>query len=115
MSDVNVEVSYDDLIPNNVDLSSDRRLKRALEEWHPGYIDWWKNQGPDGFQEAQVYLRTAVGVDPAGWAKFGYVKMPEYRWGILLAPQEEDRKIAFGRHKGEPAWQESGAWPWLKL
>ncbi|NCF11309.1 MAG: benzoyl-CoA 2,3-epoxidase subunit BoxB [Gammaproteobacteria bacterium] len=106
MSDVNVQVSYDDLIPNNVNLSEDRRLKRALEEWHPGYIDWWKNQGPDGFQEAQVYLRTAVGVDPAGWAKFGYVKMPEYRWGILLAPQEEDRKIAFGRHKGEPAWQE---------
>ena len=106
MSDVNVQVSYDDLIPNNVNLSEDRRLKRALEEWHPGYIDWWKNQGPDGFQEAQVYLRTAVGVDPAGWAKFGYVKMPEYRWGILLAPQEEGRTIPFGKHKGEPAWQE---------
>jgi hypothetical protein len=25
----------------------------------------------------------------AGWAKFDYVKMPDYRWGILLAPQEE--------------------------
>ena len=24
---------------------------------------------------------------PPGWAKFGYVKMPEYRWGILLAPK----------------------------
>ena len=47
-----------------------------------------------------------MGVDKAGWAKFGYVKMPEYRWGILLAPPEEDRRIGFGRHKGEPAWQE---------
>jgi benzoyl-CoA 2,3-dioxygenase component B len=32
--------------------------------------------------------------------------MPEYRWGILLAPREEGRKIAFGKHKGEPVWQE---------
>ncbi len=62
--------------------------------------------GPEGFQEALVYLRTAVSVDPKGWAKFDYVKMPDYRWGILLAPQEEDRKIPFGRHYGEPAWQD---------
>jgi benzoyl-CoA 2,3-dioxygenase component B len=62
--------------------------------------------GPDGFQDADVYLRTAVGVDPAGWAKFGYVKMPDYRWGILLAPKVEGRTIPCGRHKGEPAWQE---------
>ncbi len=101
-----VEVNYDDLIPNNVDLSQDRSLKKALEAWHPGYIDWWKEMGPEGFQDAQVYLRTAVGVDPKGWAKFDYVKMPEYRWGILLAAKEEGRTIPFGKHKGEPAWQE---------
>ncbi len=99
-------VDYDNLIPNNVDLSSDRRLQKALEKWHPGYIDWWKQMGPDGFQDIDVYLRTAVSVDQEGWAKFGYVKMPEYRWGILLAPQEQDRKIGFGQHKGEPVWQE---------
>ena len=32
--------------------------------------------------------------------------MPEYRWGILLAPAIEGRTIPFGAHKGEPAWQE---------
>ncbi len=101
-----LHVSYDDLIPNNVNLSGDRRLQRALEAWHPGYIDWWKSMGPEGFMDAEVYLRTAVSVEPKGWAKFGYVKMPEYRWGVLLAPQEEDRKIPFGLHKGEAAWQE---------
>tara|TARA_R110002095_G_scaffold28163_3_gene28169 strand:- start:2190 stop:3752 length:1563 start_codon:yes stop_codon:yes gene_type:complete len=106
MSNATVEVNYDDLIPNNVNLSEDRALKKALEAWHPGYIDWWKSMGPEGFQESEVYLRTAVGVDPAGWATFGYVKMPDYRWGILLAPQEEGRTIPFGKHKGEPAWQE---------
>ena len=93
-SDAFVEVSYDDSIPNNVDLASDKQLQRALESWHPNYLDWWKDMGPDGFQDAEVYLRTAVGVDPAGWAKFGYVKMPQYRWGILLAPKEDGRKEA---------------------
>ncbi len=99
-------VDYDGMIPNNVGLNADPRLRRALESWHPGYLDWWRDRGPEGFQERLVYLRTAVSVDPEGWAKFGYVRMPEYRWGILLAPAIEDRKIGFGAHKGEPAWQE---------
>ena len=97
-----VEVNYDDLIPNNVDLSSDRQLLRALEQWQPEYVAWWKDMGPDGFQASDVYLRTAVGVDPAGWAKFGHVKMPAYRWGSLLAPATDGRQIPFGVHKGEP-------------
>ena len=81
-------------------------MLKALEGWHPGYINWWNDMGPEGFQESLVYLRTAVSVDPNGWAKFDYVKMPDYRWGILLAPPEENRKIPFGEHLGEPAWQE---------
>jgi benzoyl-CoA 2,3-dioxygenase component B len=32
--------------------------------------------------------------------------MPEYKWGVLLAPAVEGRTIPFGKHKGEPAWQE---------
>jgi benzoyl-CoA 2,3-dioxygenase component B len=32
--------------------------------------------------------------------------MPDYRWGILLAPKVEGRTIPCGKHKGEPAWQE---------
>ena len=99
-------VDYSTTIPNNIGLAEDRRVLKALERWHPGYIDWWKQMGPEGFQDAEVYLRTAVSVDPKGWARFGYVKMPEYRWGILLAPREEGRVIPFGIHKGEPAWQD---------
>ena len=99
-------VDYASLIPNNVDLAADRALQRALEAWHPKFLDWWRGMGPDGFQDVEVFLRTAVSVDRAGWAKFGFVKMPEYRWGILLAPAEPDRKIGFGAHKGEPVWQE---------
>jgi len=101
-----VNVEYDTLIPNNVGLSKDKRVQKALEKWHPGYINWWNDLIPQDFQNSLVYLRTAVSVDPKGWAKFDYVKMPEYRWGILLAPEVEDRKIPCGEHVGEDAWQE---------
>ena len=78
-------VDYDALIPNNVDLAGDRRLQRALESWRPRFIDWWRTLGPVAFQDNDVYLRTAVSVGQEGWANFGYVRMPEYRWGIFLA------------------------------
>jgi benzoyl-CoA 2,3-dioxygenase component B len=100
------EVDYDALIPNNVGLADDPRVQRALEAWHPGYLDWWMDMGPDGFQEAEVWLRTAISVEKSGWAKFGFVRMPEYRWGILLAPAQVGRTIPFGDHRGEPAWQD---------
>lgn len=93
-------------IPNNVDLSSDRKLQRALEEWQPKFLDWWMEMGPDGFQADEIYLRTAVSVEPSGWAHFDYVKMPDYRWGIFLVPPTADRRIAFGDHAGAPAWSE---------
>ena len=105
MSD-GIAIDYDGLIPNNVGLAGDLRVRKALETWHPQYIDWWKSMGPKGFQASQVFLRTAVGVGSDNWAKFGFVRMPEYRWGVLLAPQIEGRTIPFGAHKGEPAWQE---------
>ncbi len=101
-----MNVDYTTKIPNNVNLTEDRQVLKALEGWHPGYLDWWNDMGPEGFQESLVYLRTAVSVDPKGWAKFDYVRMPEYRWGVLLAPEEEGRLVNFGQHKGEKAWQE---------
>jgi benzoyl-CoA 2,3-epoxidase subunit B len=99
-------INYSEKIPNNVNLSEDRTLQRALEQWQPNYIDWWQDMGPEGSQNFDVYLRTAVSVDPQGWAQFGYVKMPEYRWGIFLNPAEANRKIHFGDHLGEAAWQD---------
>jgi benzoyl-CoA 2,3-dioxygenase component B len=96
----------DERIPNNVDLSGDRKLQRALEKWQPHFIDWWKEMGPAGFQTDDVYLRTAISVDKDGWANFDYVKMPDYRWGIFLAEPEPDRQIHFGDLIGQPAWQE---------
>jgi benzoyl-CoA 2,3-epoxidase subunit B len=101
-----MNIDYSQKIPNNVGLSDDRTLQRALEHWQPEFLNWWADMGPDGSAAFDVYLRTAVSVDPSGWANFGYVKMPDYRWGIFLNPAETDRRIGFGDHKGEPAWQE---------
>ncbi|QIL70016.1 benzoyl-CoA 2,3-epoxidase subunit BoxB [Diaphorobacter sp. HDW4B] len=99
-------IDYSVKIPNNVDLSGDRTLQRALESWQPNFIKWWDDVGPEGSTNHDVYLRTAVSVDPQGWAQFGYVKMRDYRWGIFLNPADQDRAIHFGDHKGEKAWQE---------
>ncbi len=93
-------------IPNNVNLSHDKRLLRALEKWQPNYLKWWREAGPANFQADQIYLRTAISVDAKGWAHFDYVRMPEYKWGIFLTPSEPDRKIGFGDFFGKPAWQE---------
>ena len=101
-----MSIDYQEKIPNNVDLADDRRLQRALEKWQPGYQRWWAEMGPDESQQMDVYLRTAISVEPGGWANYGHVKMPDYRWGIFLSPPEQDRMINFGAHKGKPAWQE---------
>lgn len=93
-------------IPNNVNLSGDKRLQRALEKWLPNYLNWWRDMGPDGFQDKEVYLRTAISVDASGWANFDYIKMPDYRWGIFLKPAEQDAKVGFGDNYGQPAYQE---------
>jgi len=101
-----MSVNYSERIPNNVGLSENRRLQRALEAWQPNYMRWWQELGPEGALDYDVYLRTAISVETDGWANFGHVKMPDYRWGIFLAKPEEGRTIAFGDHRGEPAWQE---------
>jgi benzoyl-CoA 2,3-dioxygenase component B len=99
------KIDYDAKIPNNVDLAGDRRLQRALEGWQPKFMNWWGEMGPT-LETEGVYLRTAVSVGRDGWAHFGHVNVPDYRWGIFLAERDAERKIAFGQHRGEPVWQQ---------
>jgi benzoyl-CoA 2,3-dioxygenase component B len=99
------KIDYSERIPNNVNLSDDRRLQRALEGWQPKFLDWWKTLGP-ALPTNDVYLRTAIAVGRDGWAHFSHVPMQDYRWGIFLAERDPDRTIAFGERMGEPVWQE---------
>jgi benzoyl-CoA 2,3-dioxygenase component B len=100
------DINYSEKIPNNVNLGDDRTLQRALEQWQPNFLSWWKDMGPEGSLGYDVYLRTAVSVDTGGWAHFDHVKMPDYRWGIFLTPADAARPIQFGENKGKPVWQE---------
>ena len=99
-------IDYQERIPNNIDLAGNATLQRALEHWQPRFLDWWREMGPSDFLEAEIYLRTATSVDAKGWASWGAVKMPDYRWGIFLAEPEPDRTIGFGDVMGTPAWQQ---------
>ena len=101
-----MSINYAEKIPNNVDLANDRTLQRALEHWQPHFLEWWHEMGPSDFEKADVYLRTATSVDAQGWASYGAVKMPDYRWGIFLADQTPGRRIGFGDRMGEPVWQQ---------
>ena len=101
-----MKIDFSEKIPNNVGLRENRRLQRALENWQPHYIQWWRDLGPAESQELDIYLRTAVDIGAEGWANYDFVRMPDYRWGIFLTPPEEGRQINFGMNKGQPAWQE---------
>jgi benzoyl-CoA 2,3-dioxygenase component B len=98
-------IDYGERIPNNVGLATDRRLQRALESWQPKFLDWWSLLGPS-VPTRDVYLRTATAIGRDGWANWARVPMERYRWGIFLSEPSPDRRIGFGQHLGEPAWQE---------
>jgi benzoyl-CoA 2,3-dioxygenase component B len=49
---------------NNVNLSATSACS-ALEHWQAEIHQWWRDMGPQGFQDYhQVYVRTAISVDP---------------------------------------------------
>jgi benzoyl-CoA 2,3-dioxygenase component B len=95
-----------DSIPNNVRLEDDPKLQRALLRWQPDFLNWWREMGPEGFQEDRVFLRTAVGLGSGDWAVYDYVKMPDYRWGVFLANPRKKDTIYFGDHIGEKLWEQ---------
>ena len=76
----------------------DRRLQRALEnvaaELHR-VVEGDGARGLPGRRRSTCARRSPS--TPSGWANFDYVKMPDYRWGIFLAPPEQDRTIALRR------------------
>jgi len=78
------DVDYDALIPNNVGLADDPKLQRALEKWHPGYIDWWDSL-PDGRNHASPS-------QPSG------AQEPQDRLAARLAPRRMSVPPVVGLH-----------------
>ena len=103
---VSTNVDLNAKIPNNVGLSDDVKLQRALETWLPSYLEWWNDMGPSDFADKPVFLRTAVSVESDGWANYDHVRMPDYRWGIFLNPRQEESLIRCGDDAGKAAWSE---------
>ena len=97
-------IDLDSRIPNNVGLADDPKVRRALEHWQPKYFEWWHEMGPTDFETKDVYLRTAISVESNGWANYGHVAMPDYRWGIFLTPRDQQALIHVGDETGKPAW-----------
>ena len=97
-------IDLDSRIPNNVGLADDPKVRRALEHWQPKYLEWWHEMGPTDFETKDVYLRTAISVESNGWANYGHVAMPDYRWGIFLTPRDQQALIHVGDETGKPAW-----------
>lgn len=98
---------HDDSIPNNVGLADDEPLRRTLAAWMSGYREWWRTMTPSEFQGHEILLRTATSADRDDWGHYDFVRLPDYRWGVFLAPAEAGRTIGFGDHRGQPVWQDA--------
>ena len=100
-------INYSERIPNNVDLGSNRTLQRALEHWQPEFLNWWQDLGPDRFPgRRRLSAHRDLGRRARAGRTYGYVRMPEYRWGIFLADRDPNRKIGFGDNYGKDVWQQ---------
>ena len=105
-----INVSYDTQIPNNVGLSSDRRVLKGLENWHPDFLNWWRDMGPNGFQDMPVYLRTAVSVEREGWL----IGLEQRADALVAAPRRDEKaraqatsvRNAGGRRLGLPSFDD---------
>jgi benzoyl-CoA 2,3-dioxygenase component B len=99
-------INYSEKIPNNVNLSEDRTLQRALEQWQPNYLDWWKRHGPRRLPELRRLPAHRRQRGPAGLGAVRPREDARLPLGHLPAPGREGPQDPFGDHKGEPAWQD---------
>ena len=43
-------------IPNNIGLTGDAKLQKALESWQPDYIKWWREIGPEAVRSLDLEI-----------------------------------------------------------
>ena len=59
-------VDYSTKIPNNVGLMDDQRVLRGVGAMASRIPRLVEDHGAGGFQTSDVYLRTAISIDPRG-------------------------------------------------
>ena len=103
-----MSINYSERIPNNVDLVRRPTLCSARSRrGSRSYLDWWREMGPEGFQDDDVYLRTATSVDAEGWATLRLREDARLPLGHLPRRRRcPTARIGFGDHMGEPVWQQ---------
>ena len=87
-------IDYSQRIPNNVDLVERPPPAARAGELAAALPRLVEGHGAGRHVDFDVYLRTAISADANGWANFGYVKMPDYRWGIFLAGQRSQPRTS---------------------
>ena len=63
-----MSMNYQDRIPNNVDLGSNRTLQRALEHWQPEFLKWLTNPATN---PGALYDFGCYGADLMTWWMHG--------------------------------------------
>ena len=87
--------------PNNVDLADRPQLTARAGTMAAGVSELVeRNRSGRYGSRLRSLLRTAISVDRDGWANFGYVRMPEYRWGIFLTPRRRRTEDSLWRPQG---------------
>ncbi len=104
---VMARIDYTERIPNNVSLAENRRLLRALEEWQPQVP---RLVARHGARRLPGQGRLPAHRDQRGRPGLGALRLREDA-GLPLGhlPRRaggRTARIAFGEHKGTPAWQD---------
>ena len=100
------DIDHHGAIPNNVGLDARPALARTLTQFRGGFMKWWGECGPQGFDAADCYLRMPVAADARGWASYEYVKLADFRWGVYQSTRIPERRALFGRIAGSPVLTE---------
>ena len=85
-------------------------MRRALEHWQPRFLDWWKEMGPEGSLDYDVYLRTAVSVERDGWAHFRLRKDARVSLEVSFSrrPSPKERSISASTRASLPGRMSPG-------
>ncbi len=92
------------MIPNNINLDSNKPLLKQLQHYQSKFKVWWERCGPVEFLDVPMNIRVPTGATSGNWSKYVKMRPSEYKWGVYVASNRYT-EIQFGTHKGEAVWE----------